>query len=194
MHAETKGSDAPDTVHIVGTPTWTNGVAELVALKCAVCHAQPLPDISPHNTPHDLDLRQQSAQGTLRGADEIAAFVSAGILRQDLTGYPRMSPPYGTPVVAEERTALETWANAVVPPDVHNDTSPASGAILFTFHCQGCHGVNGRGATNADVQGQDAAIIQAAIDTNVPQMHTWPGLSSLSPNEVQAIAHFLQQF
>ncbi|MGA0261350.1 MAG: hypothetical protein ACO3NI_14465, partial [bacterium] len=55
--ADTLGDEPPDEIVIEGTPTWENGIGELVELKCASCHQVPASSYTPHGTPENLDLR-----------------------------------------------------------------------------------------------------------------------------------------
>jgi len=192
VQADTLGGAPADTVQIAGTPTWDNGIAALMELKCAVCHSQPRPEISPRNTPADLDLTRRSASGTTRGAEDISAQVVAGVLRQDVLIFVHMPPRQATPLGDGERSALETWAAAVQPPDVGGGTAPKDGAVLFTRYCQGCHGLNGVGRLGPNIRGANGTTIGAAIIAS-KTMQGWPGLSSLTAAQVQAIANFLGQ-
>ncbi len=192
VQADTLGNEPPDTVQIVGAPSWDNGISALLGLKCVVCHNQPRPEISPRNTPADLNLTQRFSSGTMRGAEDIFAQVLAGNLRQDVLIFLRMPPRQATPLSEGERTALETWAGSVQQPDVGGGTT-ADGAVLFTRNCQGCHGPYGLGRLGPDIQGANSATIGVAIATG-KTMRGWPTLSLLGPAQVQAIANFLGQF
>ena len=55
--ADTLGDEPPTEIVIEGTPTWRNGIGELVELKCASCHQVPASSYTPHGTPENLDLR-----------------------------------------------------------------------------------------------------------------------------------------
>jgi mono/diheme cytochrome c family protein len=194
LQADTLGDSAPDEVRISGPPTWTNGVAALMSLKCAVCHQQPRPEVAPNTIPADLDLRQQSLVGTTRGAENLILFVRAGILRQDVYAFPRMPLPHATPLTSGEQAALLAWANATPPPDVAGDTSVAAGLTLYATYCQGCHGVHGSHGKYTSIAGSDPVIIQLVIQqalTAVPQMAAWPSLPGLTVPEQQAIANYL---
>jgi mono/diheme cytochrome c family protein len=187
-------------VTITGTPSFENGVAHLMALKCAVCHQQPLPDIAPHTTPKDLDLRQFASIGTMRGAQDAIPALRAGVTHQDLVfrfgqaRFPQMPPDYGTPLIASERSALDTWATLTAPPDVAGGTTVADGLVLYAAYCQGCHGVGGAGGLAIDVRGSNPANILTAIQIGIasdPDMQVWPGLAMLNASEKMAIANYL---
>ena len=61
---------------------------------------------------------------------------------------------------------------------------PVDGATLYTTNCAGCHGA----LESSTKQGRSASQIQSAIDANTGGMG---GLSTLTTNEVQAIADAL---
>jgi mono/diheme cytochrome c family protein len=200
QHATTPGNEAPDEVFIVGTPTWSNGVAQLIGLKCAVCHQQPLPDIAPNNTPRDLDLRQFTSAGTLRGAQDTVAALQAKILRHDLvfqggqSRFAQMPLDFATPLTANETAALETWASPAAEPDVGGGTTPADGLILYAAYCQSCHGVAGNGGLATAIRGTVTADTLSSIQigiTSDPDMQAWPGLSLLNLSQQTAIANYL---
>jgi mono/diheme cytochrome c family protein len=68
------------------------------------------------------------------------------------------------------------------------ETGGLDGAQLYADNCAICHGADGSGgAIGGDVQGMSAESIQNAINT-VPLMAS---LSSLTPEEIEAIAGFL---
>jgi len=182
MQAHSLGDEAPAEVVIAGTPTWSNGVAQLTGLKCAVCHRVPRPEISPVNVTDDLDLTLQSAMGALCGAEDIAPFLQAGVLRQDVAGIPHMPLPFAAPLTDRERVALEPWAAGI---------SPSSGAALYAANCQECHGVNGTGKVGTKFQRVSVSNIDLAI-ANVPQMLARPWLAALSETQRQATSTFLQ--
>jgi mono/diheme cytochrome c family protein len=198
LQATTEGGDAPDTVTISGTPTWSNGVGHLMAVKCAVCHQQPRPTIAPNTIPTDMDLRLQTLSGTTRGGEAIAAYIGAGILSHAVLTDRQMPLDYATPLVASEIAALETWAANVTPPVV-SGTTAADGAILYTFSCQGCHGIGGNGGKYTSVFFADVATIKQALACNTSPsscsqtMYTWPGLINLTDAQLQAISAYLQQ-
>lgn len=84
MGADTRGSEAPDHIRISGTPTWTNGIGELMTKKCATCHQVPRLASSPTNVPTDMDLRYEITSGAIRATKDIAAQIKLGILRNAL--------------------------------------------------------------------------------------------------------------
>jgi mono/diheme cytochrome c family protein len=196
QQATTLGGKAPDTVTITGTPTWSNGIGQLMALKCAVCHQQPLPDVAPNNTPTDMAFTQFASQGTLRGAQDAVSAIQAGILQHTLTFAPgqpiilQMPLDFATPLVPSEEAALETWASTSLFPTSGTGTAAADGLPLYAAYCQGCHGVAGGGGVAQAIAGSPSAFITTEL-TAVPEMSGWPGLSSLTSDNVQAIAAYL---
>lgn len=141
MEASTLGQQAPDHVLITGTPTWSNGIGQLVNLKCANCHQVPRLASSPQNVPADLDLRFEKSFGAIRAAQDIAAQIALGVLQHDLVygdgraGYVnaslnvtvhKMPLLFSTPLYADEITALQTWAGAW---DSTTKTVGASGVL-----------------------------------------------------------------
>ena len=209
LEADTLGGKAPDEIVISGTPTWDNGVAELMGLKCAVCHALPQPDEAPSHTPRDLDLARQQSSGGTRGAEDIAPFIAAGILSETVLGVPSMPLEFSTPLTSNEITALERWAELIVNPEAASSATDDSasgdsggsdgstgggtvdtsaGEALYATNCQSCHGVNGVGSgARPNIQSAGKAQIDSAI-ASVTQMAS---LSSLSSTERQQIADFL---
>lgn len=113
--AETLGDKPPDEVTITGTPTWRNGVSELVQMKCASCHQAPLGQLAPAYTPEDMDLRYFASQPGVRGAETLGIWIEAGILRKALGGIRRMPLDHATPLTEAEMEALEQWAALGTP-------------------------------------------------------------------------------
>lgn len=112
LEADTLGQEPFDEIVIAGTPTWSNGVGELMQLKCAVCHSVPPGSVSPATTPADLDLNVHLPYGSVRGAVDIRVpFLAAGILRAGggSSDRPQMPLIYATPLTAAEINALEAW-------------------------------------------------------------------------------------
>lgn len=168
MKASTLGQEAPTHVVITGTPTWSNGIGELVNLKCAICHQVPRLALSPQNVPVDLDLRYEKTFGAIRAAEDVAAQISLGVLQHSLVydngtytqpvniTIPQMPLLFATPLYPDEIAALQTWASGViaaesaVPPTspILSGASPmtaADGELLYKRNCQSCHGVYGAG-------------------------------------------------
>jgi mono/diheme cytochrome c family protein len=196
LQADSLGGEPPDTVTIVGAPTWDNGVARLMDLKCAVCHRVPATEVAPSRVPLDLDLRRLGLTGTTRGAQDVQLHLQAGILQGDVAGFLRMPPAFATPLVDSERAALVTWATDTPLPDVGGGTTPADGLVLYAAYCQGCHGVAGQGGKYTNVHGNDPVIIQLVIQqaiAQVPIMVNWPALATLPLVQQQAIATYLAQ-
>jgi len=204
--ATTLGDAPADHAAISGTPTWDNGIAGLMELKCAVCHQVPRLASSPKNVPPDLDLREQTSSGTVRGAEDIAAQIKLGVLRKAVVysesppfianvSIQPMPPPFATPLYADEITALETWAGDVVAAEQAsaspalpgaNSMTAADGAVLFTRFCQGCHGIDGAGGRvqfSLQGNGPDAGPYFASqiLSTNPAYpMNAWPALTDLA--------------
>jgi mono/diheme cytochrome c family protein len=220
MGADTRGSEAPDHVLISGTPTWSNGIGQLVTSKCAVCHQVPRLPSSPSNVPAYLDLRYEKTSGAIRAAEDIVAPISLGILHHTLnygvsTNIPVQAMPlsYSTPLYADEISALESWAAGVIVAE-QNNASPApsgnlvaDGELLFKRHCQGCHGMYGTGGlANRSLRGRGVnagpAFATAILSTAYP-MNGWPvllqfanactltGTPTCNANQLDAIAAYL---
>lgn len=116
LDADTRGGEVPDEVVISGTPTWSNGIGELMALKCAVCHQVPAGRFSPAGVPSDLDLNfQNSTASGIRGAADILTFIDGGILRSSASGVRQMPLEYATPLTGQEIQALEAWSRSDGP-------------------------------------------------------------------------------
>lgn len=192
MGADTRGSEAPDHVIISGTPTWTNGIGKLMTSKCAVCHQVPRLPSSPSSVTTDMDLRYETTSGAIRAAQDIAAQIKLGILRNALhygmnsTLAVRAMPlAYSTPLYADEITALETWADSIIA-QANTSPAPADGALQYKRHCQSCHGMYGAGGVvNRSLQGYTAssgptfATYILATSTAHP-MKNWPVLTQFA--------------
>ncbi len=111
LDADTRGGEAPDEVVIGVPPTWDNGIGELMALKCGVCHQVPPDRFSPSGIPSDLDLNFQTSPAFgIRGAVDVLTFIDAGILEGTAGGVRQMPLEYATPLTGQEILALETWS------------------------------------------------------------------------------------
>ena len=113
--ADTLGDEPPTEIVIEGTPTWRNGIGELVELKCASCHQVPAASYTPHGTPTTMDLRYFESVGTIRGGDSLEVWINAGILEQKLEGIRKMPLEYATPLTEREITYLKDWASSGSP-------------------------------------------------------------------------------
>jgi len=113
--ADTLGDEPPDEIVIEGTPTWENGIGELVELKCASCHQVPAASYTPHGTPTTMDLRYFASVGMIRGGDSLEIWINAGILEQKLGGIRKMPLEYATPLTDREITYLKDWASSGSP-------------------------------------------------------------------------------
>lgn len=111
LDADTLGGEQVDEVTISGTPTWSNGVGELMQLKCGTCHQVPAGTLSPATVPANLDLNVHTSPSSgVRGARDIVAPIDAGILAGPTGGTRRMPLDYATPLTDQEIGALEAWA------------------------------------------------------------------------------------
>ena len=113
--ADTLGDEPPTEIVIEGTPTWRNGIGELVELKCASCHQVPASSYTPEGTPATLDLRHYGTAGSVRGGDSLEVWINAGILEQKLGDIRKMPLEYATPLTEREITHLKDWANNGAP-------------------------------------------------------------------------------
>lgn len=208
MDASTLGQEPADHVVITGIPTWSNGIRQLIDIKCVMCHQVPRLASSPQNVPADLDLRFEKSFGAIRAAEDIAAQLALGIARHDLVyddgSYTnaglkvtirRMPLQFATPLYADEITALETWAGGVVAAQAIYTSPTLSGVIpmtagdgelLYKRYCQGCHGVYGDGGPvqwplRGYTAGGGPAFARAILSTNpVYPMNGWPVLVQLA--------------
>ena len=116
--ADTLGDEPPDEIVIEGTPTWENGIGELVEMKCASCHQVPASSYTPEGTPLDLDLRYYKPS-VGRGADSLRFWIgdneTEGILEKQLGGIRKMPLEYATPLTDREISYLKIWANNGAP-------------------------------------------------------------------------------
>ena len=116
--ADTLGDEPPTEIVIEGTPSWRNGIGELVELKCASCHQVPASSYTPEGTPLDLDLRYYKPS-VGRGADSLRFWIgdneTEGILEKQLGGIRKMPLKYATPLTDREITYLKDWANNGAP-------------------------------------------------------------------------------
>lgn len=206
--ADSLGEEAPDRVAVGSPPAWNNGIGELFARKCAVCHQTPRPASSPSHTPGDLDLRFEKSAGAIRAAEDVAAPIALGVLRHGLTysdgthvvrtrsDVTMMPLEFATPLYEEEKIALETWAAGVLAaqtsalPALPSTRTPAElaadGESLYKRHCQGCHGVYGDGGSvrwplrgyGFDAGPRFARSIQS-IAPRYP-MADWPAVAELA--------------
>ena len=113
--ADTLGDEPPTEIVIDGTPTWRNGIGELVELKWASCHQVPVASYTPHGTPTTMDLRYFESVGTIRGGDSLEVWINAGILEQKLGGIRKMPLEYATRLTDREITYLKDWASSGSP-------------------------------------------------------------------------------
>ena len=114
--ADTLGGNTPDEVVISGTPTWENGIGNLVRSKCATCHVIPFSFYTPHNTPSTLNLSVYDNSSNIRGANILEIWINNGILDKALTGVARKMPlEYATPLTLGEIESLKSWATSGSP-------------------------------------------------------------------------------
>jgi len=112
---DTLGDEPPTEIVIEGTPTWRNGIGELVELKCASCHQVPASSYTPEGTPATLDLRHYDTAGGVGGGDSLGGWIKIGILDKQLGGIRKMPLEYATPLTDREITYLKDWANSGSP-------------------------------------------------------------------------------
>ena len=151
--ADSLGDEPPREVVVNGSPTWENGMRDLIQLKCGYCHAFPLTDISPDNIVTDLDLnvfdtRVENGQ-VIRGADAIGRWIFEGVLDQpvepflDIPLARQMPLDYGTPLTQQEKDTFRQWSNTGSPRN--GDPQPQgnieAGANLYSGvgFCDSCH-------------------------------------------------------
>lgn len=166
--ADTLGEEPPREIVIQGAPTWTNQIAALAELKCAYCHAYPLPPLAPNDAPQDLDLTRFetyiAADGrVIRGADAVGSWIVQGLLEQPVAVFADFSNPsqtlearqmpldYGTQLTAQEIINLELWSEEGSPRD--EAPEPAGDAVAgrpLYFNCDFCHGFDGSGLSTQD--------------------------------------------
>ena len=116
--ADTLGDEPPDEIVIEGTPTWENGIGELVELKCASCHQVPASSYTPYGTPENLDLRYyqpSEGQGGYSLRFWIGDNTTEGILEKPLGVIRKMPLEYATPLTDREITYLKDWASSGSP-------------------------------------------------------------------------------
>ena len=116
--ADTLGDEPPTEIVIEGTPTWRNGIGELVELKCASCHQVPASSYTPHGTPENLDLRYyqpSEGQGGYSLRFWIGDNTTEGILEKPLGVIRKMPLEYATPLTEREITYLKDWASSGSP-------------------------------------------------------------------------------
>jgi mono/diheme cytochrome c family protein len=107
LQAGTRGGEPPDEVQVGSPPTWDNGMKELMALKCAVCHQVPLPKSAPNETSTDYDLRFQHATKGGEGEAAGAADVLGDL--QDAVREGLMPPQFATPLTDAETQSILDW-------------------------------------------------------------------------------------
>lgn len=104
LEADTRGGEDPDEVVIQGTPTWDNGIGELLRLKCGVCHRVPAGKISPEGIPQTFDLNVQATRSDgVLGAQDIVTSI------QSVVADGIMPKEYATPLTDGEKTAIQAW-------------------------------------------------------------------------------------
>ena len=112
--ADSLGDEAVTEVQVGSPPLWTNGVGELMRLKCGICHQVPAGPVSPDGIPQTFDLNYHIVNPDgVPGAQD--ALVLGGIdtdkiLRGPVGSVRKMPLDYATPLTEQEKTALEVWA------------------------------------------------------------------------------------
>ncbi len=113
--ADSLGDEAVTEVQVGTPPLWSNGVGELMRLKCGICHQVPAGPVSPDGIPQTFDLNYYNAAAHpdgVPGAQDstVRSSITGGILRGPVGSIRQMPLEYATPLTEQERTALETWA------------------------------------------------------------------------------------
>jgi len=180
--ADSLGDEPAREVTVSGSPTWDNGMRELISLKCAYCHTVPRPDIAPDEIIADLDLsvydtRVENGE-VIRGADAIGRWLADGILDHGLDIYQYLPPvttptvpsyllvarqmplDYGTPVSDSEKGLFAAWSANGSPRNdsTQPDGNAELGAALYDDYCSLCHEDSGPsqydgGGANAFIDG-----------------------------------------
>ncbi len=116
-NADTLGGEAPDETVITGTPTWNNGISEIVQNKCGTCHVVPATEYTPASIrSYNLNLNVYAGDNsTVRGADNLGSWITGGILEQPMGSIRQMPLDYATPLTDREIGYLQTWAANGVP-------------------------------------------------------------------------------
>lgn len=191
--ADSLGDVPPVEVSIVGEPSYSNGIGELLSLKCGYCHAFPLPELAPDNVVADLDLTtfltRVEDDAVIRGADAIGRFLQDGLLDHDVNIYVdnRMFPPpfidvrqmpldYGTPVTNMEKQALHAWVEAGLPIDANpaNLMGDASAGAVHWSSCNYCHGLAGEGLVGSSGRWLGPAFhIEDVTISKIQSMWLW---------------------
>ena len=104
---DTLGDEEPTEVKISGTPTWENGIGQLMVLKCANCHI-PGSSYAPANTPQYTNFSNSE------DAKMAAPWIVGGILDHDVANVRQMPLDYSTPLTQNEKDALLEWAQNVM--------------------------------------------------------------------------------
>ena len=112
--ADSLGDEAVTEVQVGSPPAWSNGVGELMRLKCGICHRVPAGEVSPDNIPQTFDLNYHIVNPDgVPGAKDVLVLFSINtdkILRGPVGSIRQMPLEYATPLTEQEKTALETWA------------------------------------------------------------------------------------
>lgn len=108
MEANTLGDEPPDEVPVGSPPAWSNGMQELMTLKCGVCHQVPRPQSAPEQTPDDYDFTV--LHGTAKGEDNEAVGAGDAVGEiQSVVQSGAMPLEFATPLTANERGAILAW-------------------------------------------------------------------------------------
>jgi mono/diheme cytochrome c family protein len=120
------------------SPTWENGIGELITRKCASCHTADRDTYVPTNTPHTFDdLHKQEFVET--NAFSIQSYV----FDNETTPMP---PSFATQLTADEKSALEAYLTPLVTTiesmcgeTKEVATTYAATEALITRDCASCH-------------------------------------------------------
>jgi cytochrome c5 len=106
------GSKAPIAVTVdTASPTWENGIENLVAKKCDNCHAKSTSKFVPGEIRDDKD---RLAVGFSESEDRFLSYGSLSYNRVFNDPSDPMPPNYGTPLNDSEKAALKTYLETKV--------------------------------------------------------------------------------
>ena len=112
--ADSLGDEAATEVQVGTPPLWSNGIGELMRLKCGICHQVPAGEVSPDGTPQSFDLNYHIVNPDgVPGAKDVLVLFSIDtdkILRGPVGSIRQMPLEYATPLTEQEKSALEVWA------------------------------------------------------------------------------------
>ena len=154
---------APIAVN-ASSPTWNNGIREVVEKRCDNCHAKGERPFAPSNVASFKSGFSESEE-TFQ-----ATWAAASLARVKNTSNP-MPPSYADPLFEEEKTALVSYLEAIVAKSNPFATcEKTTTALTFASdiktitdaNCKGCHpGVNATPLlTAADFKAKRSAVFE----------------------------------